>query len=64
MAEYGWALSKEMEDKAKQELNEVPEEKHAAISAVREQIETRPDISNYAHDNNVAFSQCRTALIS
>ena len=45
MAEYGWALTKDMEEKAKRELNEFSESRHLAISAVKEQIETRPDIS-------------------
>lgn len=44
MAEYGWALSEKTQTKAREELNECPESCSLAVDAVREQIETRPDI--------------------
>ncbi|KAH3752753.1 clavesin-2-like [Dreissena polymorpha] len=44
MAEYGWGLSEELISKAESELNERPGQTAEAIEAVREQIETRPDI--------------------
>ncbi|XP_060594965.1 clavesin-2-like [Ruditapes philippinarum] len=45
MAEYGWGLSSELKNKASVELNENPEYTAEAIDVVREQIDTRPDIS-------------------
>ncbi len=48
MAEYGWALSQETVKKARLELNEVPEQRHVTLEAVREQMVTRPDVSEYA----------------
>ena len=45
MAEYGWGLSEELIRKARQELNEFPESRQAAVHAVQELIKTRPDIS-------------------
>jgi hypothetical protein len=47
MAEYGWGLSSELKNKASVELNENPEYTAEAIDVVREQIDTRPDISMY-----------------
>lgn len=50
MAEYGWGLSSELKKKAFLELNENPEYITEAIDAVREQIDTRPDISKSSSD--------------
>ena len=47
MAEFGWGLSEELKKKAKTELNEDPEQIKDSLLGVREQIITRPDISNY-----------------
>ena len=46
MAEYGWALSDKTQAKAREELNESPESCSLATDAIREQMETRPDIGN------------------
>jgi len=45
MAEFGWGLSSELANKAYKELNEKPGLTSQAIDVVREQMETRPDIS-------------------
>ena len=45
MAEFGWGLSDELKKKALTELGEVPEQRVQCVAAVKEQIETRPDIS-------------------
>lgn len=45
MAEFGWGLSLELASKAQTELNERPELTNQAIEVVRDQMETRPDIS-------------------
>ena len=47
MAEYGWGLSPETKKKARLELNEIPETRQMALEAVRQQMITRPDISEY-----------------
>ena len=47
MAEYGWALCEELETKAEKELNEHPRDRHLAVDAVKELIETRPDIREF-----------------
>ncbi|XP_074656075.1 clavesin-2-like [Tubulanus polymorphus] len=44
MAEYGWSLSDETLKKARLELNENPDTRCELIDAVREQMDTRPDI--------------------
>ena len=44
MAEYGWDLSEETRRKAYHELHEIPSQRREAIDAVKEQMETRPDI--------------------
>ena len=44
MAEYGWGITEPLANRARTELNEVPEERPSAIAAVRAQMETRPDI--------------------
>lgn len=44
MAEYGWGISEPLAARARKELNEIPEERAAALAAVRCQMETRPDI--------------------
>ncbi|XP_076306745.1 clavesin-2-like isoform X2 [Tachypleus tridentatus] len=44
MAEFGWALSDSTQIKAKDELNEHPEERQKAIQVMRELIQTRPDV--------------------
>lgn len=48
MAEYGWGLPDELVQKARRELNELPETREQAIQAVREQIHTRQDISEFS----------------
>ena len=45
MAEYGWGLSPQLVEKARQELHEDPERTNECLDLVREQIVTRPDIS-------------------
>ncbi|KAI0207689.1 Clavesin-2 [Lamellibrachia satsuma] len=52
MAEYGWALSEKTQTKAREELNECPESCSLAVDAVREQIETRPDIDFLCMDTS------------
>ncbi len=47
MAEYGWGLAAATVKKARRELNEVPERRQVALEAVREQMVTRPDVSEY-----------------
>lgn len=47
MAEFGWGLSEELANKAQKELNERPEFTVQAIEVVRDQMETRPDISKH-----------------
>ncbi|XP_021376060.1 clavesin-2-like isoform X1 [Mizuhopecten yessoensis] len=45
MAEYGWGLSEELVRKARTELNEDPEKFAEFITAVTDQMVTRPDIT-------------------
>ncbi|WAR16131.1 CLVS2-like protein [Mya arenaria] len=45
MAEYGWGLTPELVSKATTELNERQELVADAVEAVRDQMETRPDIT-------------------
>ena len=44
MAEYGWGMTEPLANRARNELNEIPEERTTAIAGVRAQMETRPDI--------------------
>jgi len=44
MAEYGWDLSEDTRRKAYHELHEIPSQRRETIDAVKEQMETRPDI--------------------
>ncbi|XP_067667825.1 clavesin-2-like [Haliotis asinina] len=50
MAEYGWGLPEELIRKARHELREVPEQRQESVSAVQEQIITRPDIKFLRED--------------
>jgi len=59
MAEYGWGLSPELVSKATTELNERPELVPVAIDAVREQMETRPDISELDTSVNIISNKNR-----
>ncbi|KAK3088715.1 hypothetical protein FSP39_022936 [Pinctada imbricata] len=45
MAEFGWGLSEELQKKALKELGEITERRSDCIDSVREQIETRPDVT-------------------
>lgn len=45
MAEFGWGISEELLKKSEKELGEDQFKRSEDIADVREQIETRPDIS-------------------
>lgn len=49
MAEFGWGLSEELLDKSRKELGEEECRRSEDIADVKEQIETRPDISKQSN---------------
>ncbi|KAL8578429.1 hypothetical protein ACOMHN_014928 [Nucella lapillus] len=50
MAEFGWGITEPLANRARAELNEIPEERASAIAGVQELMETRPDIEYLRSD--------------
>lgn len=58
MAEFGWGLSDELLHKSRTELGEEQCRRSEDIADVKEQIETRPDISKQSNVLYIIFITC------